>query len=136
MLRAAAPLALAGLLAVAGCGKGGPASATPTPAPTVLLSGVDVLTISGPTCPVQRQGDTCTAPIAAAVVVTRSDGSVAARATTSSNGRGHIPLPPGSYTVSGESGGHAFPRPPAPQPVTVPPDQFVAVQLSFDTGIR
>jgi hypothetical protein len=85
---------------------------------------------------VQQQGQTCTKPFAAAVVVTRGDGSVAARVTTSANGRGHIPLAPGAYTVAGEQGSRALPRPPVPQPVTVPPDQFVAVQLSFDTGIR
>jgi hypothetical protein len=125
-------LAAIALLLIA-CG-GGAATSTATSQP--LLSGVDVDTVESPTCPVQQQGQTCSRPFAAAVVVTRGDGSVAARVTTSSNGRGHIPLAPGAYTVAGDQSSRALPRPPVPQQVTVPPDQFVAVQLSFDTGIR
>jgi hypothetical protein len=128
-------LAAIALLLLA-CGGGGSGAATSTATPQPLLSGVDVDTVESPTCPVQQQGQTCSKPFAAAVVVTRADGSVAARITTSSNGRGHIPLAPGAYTIGGEASSRGLPRPPAAQQVTVPPDQFVAVQLSFDTGIR
>ena len=127
-------LAAIALLLVACGGGGGSGAGTATPQP--LLSGVDVDTVEGPTCPVQQQGQTCSKPFAAAVVVTRADGSVAARITTSTSGRGHIPLSPGAYTIGGEASSRGLPRPPAAQQVTVPPDQFVAVQLSFDTGIR
>ncbi len=122
---------LAGLLstAIVGCG-GGSASSTPTP----LSSGMDVYTVAGPTCPVQSQGQTCTAPVSATVVVTQS-GATRATVTTSSNGRGHIPLPPGVYTLTGQTSSR-FPRAPGPRQVTVYPGQFIAVQLAFDTGIR
>ena len=121
-------LAATALLLVA-CG--GPTTSTPTP----LLGGIDVFTVEGPTCPVQQQGQSCTRPFAATVVVTRPDGSVAARVQSSSNGRAHIPLPPGSYTVRGDASAR-LPRAEAAKTVTVPEAQFVTVQLSFDTGIR
>jgi len=115
--------------AIVGCG-GGSVSRTPPP----LLSGIDVSTVAGPTCPVQRQGQTCTAPVSATVVVTQG-GATRATVTTSSDGRGHLPLPPGVYTVAAQTSSR-FPRAPAPRQVTVYPGQFIAVQLAFDTGIR
>lgn len=118
------------LLAACGAGSG------PGASPTVLYSGIDLYTIARPTCPVQREGQTCTAAIAADVVITRSDGSVAAQAHTSPNGRGHVPLAAGVYTVTGKPGSNGFPRPPAAQTVTVPDAQFVHVQIVFDSGIR
>jgi hypothetical protein len=133
-MRAAA--AALGLLLVA-CGSTVGPAASPSPSATAALdSGIDAYTVSGPTCPVQREGQNCTAPISATVVVARDDGTHVAQVHTSSDGRGHIPLPPGTYTLVGTTGGRPFPRAPAPQKVAVSPHQFVAVQLTFDTGIR
>jgi hypothetical protein len=132
-LAAVAPLLL--YCACGGGGGGGAATATPTHA--LLTSGIDADTVEGPTCPVQQQGQMCTKPFAATVVVTRADGGVAARISTSSDGRAHIPLPPGTYTVGGEATAHGgLPRPEAAKTVAVPAGQFVSVQISFDTGIR
>jgi hypothetical protein len=124
-------LLLAPALLLLACGGGGA-----TAPPPVLLSGIDAYTVEGPTCPVQQQGQACTRPFAATVVVTRQDGSVAARTESASNGRAHIPLPPGTYSVGGQAGSRGLPRPEAAKSVTVPDGQFVAVQISFDTGIR
>jgi Prealbumin-like fold domain len=122
---------LPALLLLAACGGGGGSGGTPTP----LLSGIDVYTVAGPTCPVQRAGQDCTAAIAARVVVSQGANTVAT-VQTSSNGRGHLPLRPGTYTVTGQAPPRGLPRPSAPQQVTVPEAQFVAVQVLFDTGIR
>jgi len=127
MRRAWLPLLL---LLLTACGGGGG-----TPTPTPLLSGIDVYAVAGPTCPVQQAGQNCTAPIAATVVAIQG-GNTVARVQTSSNGRGHMPLPPGTYTVRGEASSRGFPRPVGEQQVTVPDGQFVAVQVTFDTGIR
>ena len=132
MRRRAAAAALL-LLLLTACSKYGGATTTQTPSP--LLSGIDVTTVSGPTCPVQREGESCTAPISATVVVTQG-GDRVATLRTASDGRGRIPLVPGTYTVSGEGPTRPLPRPPAPQQVTVPGGRFVAVQVLFDTGIR
>ena len=125
--RAALPL----LLLLTACGGGGGGASTPTP----LLSGIDVYAVAGPTCPVQREGQNCTAPIAATVVAIQG-GNTVATVHTSSNGRGHLPLPPGTYTVRGEASSRGFPRPSGEQQVTVVDGQFVSVQVLFDTGIR
>jgi hypothetical protein len=111
------------------------ASASATPAGT---EGIDITTLTGPTCPVQREGQTCTRPLAAIVVVTRADGSTAETVHTSANGTARVALPPGTYTLSGQlpPGGGPFPRPPAPTKATVRPGSFVSVQIIFDTGIR
>lgn len=129
--RAAAATLL--LLLLTACSKDGGPGGTPTPSP--LLSGIDVTTVAGPTCPVQREGQSCTAPISARVIVTRGGDTVATLQTTG-DGRGRIPLAPGTYTVSGEASTRPFPRPSAPQQVTVSDGRFVAVQFLFDTGIR
>jgi hypothetical protein len=130
-----ARLAAVAPLLLCACGGGGPATATPTSA--ALTSGIDAYTVEGPTCPVQRQGQTCTQAFAATVVVTRADGGAATRVSTSSDGLAHIPLPPGTYTVGGEATAHVgLPRPEAAKAVTVPAGHFVSVQISFDTGIR
>lgn len=125
--RAGLPL----LLLLTACGGGGGGTSTPTP----LHSGIDVYAVAGPTCPVQHAGQSCTAPIGATIVVIQG-GNTVARVQTSNNGRGHIPLPPGAYTVRGQAPPRGLPRPAGDEQVTVPDGQFVSVQVLFDTGIR
>jgi hypothetical protein len=99
-------------------------------------SGADVVTIAGPTCPAQQQGQTCSRPIAATVVVSRADGSTVTTVHTGGDGTAHVPLAPGPYTFTGQPGPNGFPRPLAPQQATVPPGSFIRVEVDFDTGIR
>jgi hypothetical protein len=124
--------------------SGSTATATPSalpgavvsPAATAATTGIDVHTIAGPTCPAQRDGQSCTTPISATVVITHQDGSSAAQVQTGADGTAHVPLPPGAYTVTGQSSGNRYPRAPAPQHATVTAGSFVSVELAYDTGIR
>jgi hypothetical protein len=128
--------ATAGVTASASAGGTPSASASATASSTAATSGIDLRTMAGPTCPVQRQGDTCTAPVAATVVITHADGSSAAQVQTGADGTAHVPLAPGAYTLTGQPGHNGFPRPPAPQHAAVTDGSFVLVQMLFDTGIR
>ena len=66
------------------------------------------------------------------------NGSEAARQTTDSQGNYRIGVAPGNYQVVGlpPNGSSGLPAPPAPQPVTVVENQYVTVNVSYDTGIR
>jgi hypothetical protein len=131
----AAIAALASSLTLAACGAGGASRSSPTPQ---LNSGIVVSTVLGPTCPVERAGENCTAPISVKVAVIARDGSTVATVQTDASGRATVPLIPGQYDVSGSAGasGNTFPRAPAPVPVTVRIGTYAPVQLMYDTGIR
>jgi len=145
MVRAGAVLAAVSACALlAACGEaiGRPIPAS-SPSPTAASTppgaeGIDLTTVAGPTCPVQREGETCTRPISATVLVTRADGSTAATVHTSANGTAHVPLSPATYTLTAQPqpGVGILPRSPAPTTTTVPAGLFVSVQIIFDTGIR
>ena len=127
-------LAFPSLLAVAGCGG----SATNNPG-LHNTSGIQGQATRGPLTPVTQQGQTNEAPLPGVVVTVRTPkGSEVARQTTDSQGNYKINLVPGTYQVQGlaPSGSQIFPLPPAVQTVTVPANQFVTVNLSYDTGIR
>lgn len=133
MRRAAITLLALGAL-LCGCG-GGSVSAPPTPPAN---TGLDLLTIAGPTCPVQRQGQpasACQRPISVRVVVERGTATVT-EVQTGVDGRARVPLPAGVYTLLPQSTGSALPRPPAPSNATVAEGSWSAVTLRYDTGIR
>jgi hypothetical protein len=123
-------------VALAACGGTAIAQpeATPTPAPT---SGIDLLTMAGPTCPVQQEGQLCERPISARVLVRDGGGTVVTTVQTGADGRARVPLPPGTYRVEAQSGGGAsLPRAPLPTTVTVTAGAFASVRVDYDTGIR
>jgi len=129
-------LAVAAVLvaaAVAGCMP--PAA---TPAPTIgPATGVRGFALAGPTCPVERPGQSpCVRAVAGAEIVARdASGRVVSRALTGPDGSFFLPLVPGRYTIE-------------PQPVEglMGTAQAVTVQvtagpplemnLDYDTGIR
>jgi hypothetical protein len=128
--------ALLGALLLTACGSGAPAPAvTPGVSATAARSGIDLVTVAGPTCPVQHAGQPCTRPISARVSVLQR-GMVALTVQTGADGTARIPLPAGDYTLDGLAGENGLPRPPAPTAVTVDAGQFTRVQLEYDTGIR
>lgn len=119
---------LAAGLALAACGSGSVRPASPT-------SGIDLLTMAGPTCPVQHQGATCERPISARVVIEDASGNAVTTVQTGSDGTAHVGLPPGSYQVAPQGSG-TLPRPPAATTATVTSGAFVTVRLDYDTGMR
>jgi hypothetical protein len=119
------------LLAAAACA--GP-SVTPTPVPTTGVWGV---ALAGPTCPVERPGQSpCHRPVVGAeIVALDADGRQAGRAITNAQGFYSLPLAPGSYTIE--------PQPvegllgtAGPVSVEVAEGLRLVLNLDYDTGIR
>jgi hypothetical protein len=55
--------------------------------------------------------------------------------TTGENGLFRVALEPGDYEIEPQGEGR-FPLPPSPFVVMVSPDQFVHLDIEYDTGIR
>ena len=118
------------LAALAGCGA--PAAA---PSATPVASGIRGRVILGPTCPVQRSGQTpCLTPYTATLVLTDRDGKEVARTTSAQDGRFQFAVRPGQYTIQPQPG-QPFPQA-QPLDVTVVPGQVLEVEINYDTGIR
>ncbi len=107
-------------------------------AATSGTSGIGGEVLAGPTCPVERPGDSACAPRpveGAVLVVKDASGNEVARFTTDASGLFRVNLAPGTYTVAAQpvSGimGTA-----APQQVTVAVGNLKMVSLGYDTGIR
>ena len=102
------------------------------------FTGVAGRVTAGPTCPVERPGDTACQPRpveGAALVVTDAGGSEVARVTTDASGLFGLSLQPGDYTLT--------PQPvdglmgtAAPMPFTVADGTEAFLDVSYDTGIR
>ena len=126
-------LALLALGLITGCGSGNGQSAT------ALLSGVQGQATRGPIAPLSQPGQPNDAPLPGVVIVVqRTGGAEVARQTADALGNFSIPVSPGSYQVVGlrPNGSQIFPIPPGPQPVVVPQDRYVTVNVAYDTGIR
>jgi hypothetical protein len=128
--------AVAALLVVAGCGTattGARGGAGPA-----VASGIRGTTSSGPACPVQRPGSSCShRPIRAVISVTRPRSAATVGSTTTDRaGRFQLKLPPGSYLLVART------LDPLPnggtqrRSVTVTDGAFTKVAISFDSGIR
>jgi hypothetical protein len=126
--------ALSVLVLVGACGP--EQRGTASPSPTSLNSGVRGTVLLGPTCPVEQpDASPCLAPYAAKLVITDSQGAVVAEVTSGSDGRFQIALAPGDYVIQPTPGNGGLPSA-LPQGVTVAPDQFIDVEIDYDTGIR
>jgi hypothetical protein len=100
-----------------------------------LNSGIRGHVVYGPTCPVQRIGQTCTRPYQATITVCREPGNrLVTTVRSSSSGYFSLRLIPGRYLLTPQSG-HSFPRG-APQTVTVHTQRYTSVTISYDSGIR
>lgn len=98
-------------------------------------SGIRGLVLYGPTCPVQRPGQTCTRPYRAWITIRREPaGTVASRVRSAANGRFSARLAAGRYLLEPRNG-MPYPRA-ASQTVTVSRHHFSAVTIRFDSGIR
>ncbi len=114
------------LLVAAACASG----------PTATASGIDALVVLGPTCPVQRADEPChDRPYQVSFrIIDRASGRAVATARSDADGRLHLPLAPGEYTIEPIL---ETPLPHAsPVDVTVEPGRFTEVTITFDSGIR
>lgn len=98
-------------------------------------TGIEGQVLIGPRCPVVRPGMDCSPrSYQANILVLNQKGKVVIRFRTDKNGRFHVTLPPGRYTLRPESSGsHPFAR---EQTVIVTGRNFTPVQINYDTGIR
>lgn len=115
-------------------------AASHVPAPTPSLdnsnsSGILLSAVIGPACPgPERPGQVCTQPYHGLFSITTANHSEVSGVTTDENGQATIALPPGQYTVTLRTGGV---RPvAAPVVVHVTAGQFVAVNITLDSGLR
>ena len=100
-----------------------------------LISGVRGRVLYGPTCPVQRVGQSCVRPYQATISV-RGGGTKGqvARTRSSSTGYFSVPLAPGRYLLVPQMR-QPFPRG-SPQWVIVHRHRYTSVTITYDSGIR
>jgi hypothetical protein len=98
-------------------------------------SGVRGLVLYGPTCPVQRPGQTCTRPYRAWITIKREpSGTLAARVRSAANGRFSARLVAGRYLLEPRNG-TPYPRA-SSRTITISRHRFSTVTIRFDSGIR
>jgi hypothetical protein len=100
-------------------------------------SGIFGTVTQGPMCPVVQQGQPCPdQPYEALIVVKDSSGNEVARTKSGLDGRYQIALTPGRFTLSPQKpAGNILPVASDMQ-VEVGVGQWVAADISYDTGIR
>jgi hypothetical protein len=111
----------------AGCGDVGLSINTDT--------GLVGIVLRGPTEPVCRAGDSCTAPFGAGFSVRQGDGVVVTFRSDAS-GRFEVHLAPGTYLVVPDADAPILSPVSQAKPVVVGAAGLTSVQLVFDTGIR
>jgi hypothetical protein len=126
-------LAIAGQLSA--CGARG-AAADPTGSRLSRPdSGIRGRVLLGPTCPVQRIGQTCSRPYQATITIrAEATGKLVARVRSSATGGFSVPLAPGGYRLVPQTG-RPYPRS-SPQTATVHSHRYTKVVISYDSGIR
>ena len=98
-------------------------------------SGISGRVVIGPTCPVQRAGQTCVCPYQAMIAIRRPRTSrLVTRVRSSASGHFRVALAPGRYRLVPQGGpGRARS---SPRTITVRSDRYTQVVISFDSGIR
>jgi hypothetical protein len=130
-------LAIAGVLALAGCQAILDPEVTPSPEPTPVLSGIRGIVNLGPTCEDATRRSPCIEPYSADLVVLDAADEVVARVTSGPDGRFEVTLPPGVYTIQPvpPANGDLFPVGKTIS-VVVGEEEYTEVGVDYDTGIR
>jgi hypothetical protein len=127
------------ILALVGLGTAACAASETSP-PQPLDSGVQGITMVGPTCPVQQENAACPdQPLANANLTVTRESSATTVATGRSDADGHfrIPLAPGNYVLQpANPSGDAVPPSAPARPFVVHPHAYTEVPVKFDSGIR
>ncbi len=99
-------------------------------------SGIAGLVLIGPMCPVVTEDNPCPdRPFAATLVIQNAWGQEVCTAWSGEDGRFRAGLPPGDYLLLPVAGAAGLPYA-SPLPVTVAPDLYTEVTVSYDSGIR
>jgi hypothetical protein len=118
------PVGVVAILILASCARAGGAGD----------SGIEGRVLLGPQCPVVSESPCPDKPVAAEVVAMRLEDREEFSARSGSDGRFRLELGPGTYEVQAlVTAGAMFAK---PVNVTVPPGEFVRVDVLLDTGIR
>jgi hypothetical protein len=98
-------------------------------------SGIRGHVLYGPTCPVERAGQTCERPYRALLSFRRQPANrTVARVRSSASGYFSVALAPGHYVLAPRNA-EPFPHS-APLRVTVSPGRYTSVTVRYDSGIR
>jgi hypothetical protein len=109
----------------------------PAPCPTTGPSGITGQVLIGPMCPVEHLGQPCPdQPFAAALRIEDATGRLYCTAHSDDDGTFRAALPPGDYIVAPVDPNPGGPPHGTAEPATVEPEQYVAITLHFDSGIR
>ncbi len=129
MALAAFVLALAGA-----CNPGASPSSTVSP---LLATGVRGVVLAGPTCPVERAGQSrCVRAVSGATILALDSARhEVGRADSDPTGAYFLRLPPGTYQIAPQAA-NGLMGVPAESTVTVPDGAPVPLDLEYDTGIR
>lgn len=105
------------------------------PASATESQGIRGSVTLGPTCPVQREGESCERPYAALLLLRRVGSGNPPRILRSGrDGRFRVALRAGRYRLTPENG-HPYPRA-EPQTVVVRVGRYTNVTVAYDSGIR
>ncbi len=100
-------------------------------------SGVEGLVLIGPTCPAAQSGTECLdQPFETNLTILDLDGEEVAKGKSDADGIYRISLPPGEYVLVPEQ---PFPDlPPFASPIEfeVKPDEYVELDILYDSGVR
>lgn len=128
-------IALAALAAFASASAGSIVGSSDAASASQPNSGIAGTVLFGPTCPVERPGQTCVRPYRATILIRRvRTNSLVARVQSSAQGHFRIALPSGAYLLVPQNG-RPYPRS-SPQLTTVRRHRYTHVVISYDSGIR
>jgi hypothetical protein len=128
------------LLILAAAGVATAACASSTSPSHTLDSGVQGVTMVGPSCPVQPETTLCPdRPLANAklTVTVQRSATVVATGRSDADGRFRIPLAPGTYVLHpANSSNSAVPPSASARPFLIHPHTYTEIRVNFDSGIR